>query len=100
MNQPDDQKQGNSPYVLNMTIAGVVGQVGCLTLVVIFVALFAGLWLDKLFDTKPVFTLMLMLGSVPLTLYLMFRLVKMATSKIKPMQTHSSQEDPNRGTED
>jgi hypothetical protein len=60
---------------LKMVLAGVLGQVGCLTLLVIALALVAGLWLDNQFHTRPLFVLLLMLGSVPLTLFLMFRLV-------------------------
>jgi magnesium-transporting ATPase (P-type) len=60
---------------LNMALAGIVGQVGCLTLVIIAVALIAGLWLDSRFHTRPLFALILVLGSVPVTLYLMFRIV-------------------------
>jgi len=56
-----------------------------MTLVVIFAALFVGLWLDRTFDSKPLFTLGLMIGSVPVTLFIMFRIVKMATSQIKPV---------------
>jgi len=66
-----------------ITLAGVVGQVGCLTLAVIAVALIAGLWLDSQFDTKPVFVLALVLGSVPLTLFLMFRVVLSIAPKIQ-----------------
>ena len=58
-----------------MVLAGVLGQVGCLTLLVILVALVAGLWLDNQFHTRPLFVLLLVLGSMPVTLFLMFRLV-------------------------
>ena len=66
-----------------ITMAGVVGQVGCLTLAIIAAALFAGLWLDSQFDTKPLFSLVLVLASVPLTLYLMFRVVLSVAPKIQ-----------------
>ena len=66
-----------------ITLAGVVGQVGCLTLAIIAVALIAGLWLDTQFDTKPLFVLALVLGSVPLTLFLMFRVVLGIAPKIQ-----------------
>ncbi len=69
-----------------MAMASIAGQVGCLTLFIIFVALFAGLWLDHLFGTKPLFTLILLIGSVPVTLFLMFRVVKAATDRIKPVE--------------
>ena len=55
-----------------------------LTLVVIFVALFAGIILDKVLGSKPLFTILLMVASIPLTIYLTFRVVKSATSRIQP----------------
>jgi MFS-type transporter involved in bile tolerance (Atg22 family) len=66
-----------------MTLAVVVGQVGCLTLVIIAIALIAGLWLDARFDTKPLITLGLVIASVPLTLFLMFRVVLTVAPKIQ-----------------
>ena len=60
---------------LTMLLAGVLGQVGCLTLLIILAALVAGLWLDNQFHTRPLFVLILVLASIPVTLVLMFRLV-------------------------
>jgi hypothetical protein len=60
---------------LKMALVGVIGQVGCLTLLIISVALIAGLWLDNQFQTRPLFALIFVLASVPLTIYLMFRVV-------------------------
>jgi signal transduction histidine kinase len=60
---------------LMIALVGVVGQVGCLTLVIILVALLAGLWLDNQLQTRPLFALVFVLASVPVTLYLMFRIV-------------------------
>lgn len=74
-------KDGRAPdkdraeRALKMALVGVVGQVGCLTLLIISVALIAGLWLDNQFQTRPLFALVFVLASVPLTLYLMFRVV-------------------------
>ena len=100
MSQPENQKKNNFQYAMNMTMASIAGQVGCLTLSVIFAALFAGLWLDRYLDTKPFFTVVILLGSVPVTLFLMFRLVKVATDRIKPVQkdslTTTHQEEVNR----
>lgn len=86
MSQPEKQGKDRFQYAMNLTLASIAGQVGCLTLVIIFVALFAGLWLDRYFDTRPLFTIVLLIGSVPVTLFLMFRVVKAATSRIKPIQ--------------
>ena len=75
-----DQRQ----RVLNLTLASVAGQVGFLTLAIIVVALIAGLWLDARFDSKPLFTLILLLGSVPVTLVVMYRV---ATAAVRRMKT-------------
>lgn len=94
MSQPENQGKDRFQYAMNLTLASIAGQVGCLTLVIIFVALFAGLWLDRYLDTKPLFTIVLLIGSVPVTLFLMFRVVKAATSRIKPVQNSEKNKTP------
>ena len=90
MSQPEKQGKDRFQYAINLTLASIAGQVGCLTLVIIFVALFAGLWLDRYLDTKPLFTIVFLIGSVPVTLFLMFLVVKAATNRIKPVQNTKS----------
>lgn len=58
------------------TAFSIGAQVACVNLIFIFVGLFVGIWLDKLLGTKPAFTLMLVLGSVPFSLVLTYYLVK------------------------
>jgi len=70
-------------YAFNITLAAVAGQVGCLTIFIVFAALFGGLWLDKILDTKPMFTVGLMVISVPITLVLMFWVVRRATAHMR-----------------
>jgi len=94
MSQPENQGKERFQYAMNLTLASIAGQVGCLTLVIIFVALFAGLWLDRYLDTKPLFTIVLLIGSVPVTLFLMFRVVRAATSRIKPVQNSEKNKIP------
>jgi len=91
MSQPvDEMSKPNRQRNLNLTIAAVTGQVGCLTLAVILLALFGGLWLDNTFDTaKPVFTVGLMIGSIPVTLILMFWTVKATTARMLPEPKNS-----------
>jgi ABC-type transport system involved in cytochrome c biogenesis permease subunit len=100
MSEPENEGKDRLQYALNLTLSSIAGQVGCLTLVIIFVALFAGLWLDRYFDTRPIFTIILLLSSVPVTLFLMFRLVKAATNRIKPLRENTKiptdEEDSNR----
>ena len=78
-NQPEKSR---SQYAFNMTLVAVAGQVGCLTLFIVLAALFGGLWLDNIFNTRPMITVVLMVASIPVTLILMFWIVKAATSKI------------------
>jgi F0F1-type ATP synthase assembly protein I len=74
-----DRKQN----ILNISMAIVAGQVGCITLVVILIAVLAGLWLDNLYQSKPAFTIGFLLGSIPLSLALMFFVVRAAVRRIK-----------------
>jgi hypothetical protein len=81
----DDNFQKNTrQYALNLTLAGVAGLAGCITLVIVLVAMFVGIWLDKTLGTNHNFTIALILVSVPVTLIVMFYFVKAATARIKP----------------
>jgi F0F1-type ATP synthase assembly protein I len=87
--QPDKNR---SQYAFNLTLAAVAGQVGCLTLVIVLAALLGGLWLDAQFDTRPLITIILMVASVPITLVLMFWVVRKATSHIRTTDAPKSAE--------
>lgn len=101
MSQTGDPKDGNRPLrSLNITLALVTGQVGCLTILIIFAALFVGRWLDTQFGSSPLFTIALMVGSVPVTLILMFWVVRSVTARYGPQsgpQNQNSQEGDDRG---
>jgi hypothetical protein len=78
-----ERKPSPSEYTRNMALAVVAGQSGCGTVVLIVLALFGGMYLDARLDTHPVFTIGLVLVSVPLSLYAMVRMVLSATSMIR-----------------
>ena len=61
----------------------VIGQVGCLTLAVILASVFGGLWLDKMFGTKPVFTLALLFAGIPLSVFLMLYVSRKSLARLK-----------------
>ena len=84
----DQVKKKKLQRTYNLTLAAVTGQVGCLTLIIILAALFGGLWLDNRFDTRPMFTIGLVIASVPVTLFLMIWVAKKATAKIKRDQVN------------
>lgn len=77
---PSQKKQ----YALNLVVAAVVSQVGCLTTLIVVIALLLGLWLDAYLGTRPWATMLLLLLSVPVTLVLMFWIVRRLTSRIQP----------------
>ena len=79
----NQDQRGRTEYAFNFTLAAVAGQVGCLTLVIVLAALFGGLWLDNYLQTKPMFTIVLMVASIPVTLVLMFWVVRAATSRLQ-----------------
>ncbi|HUF39707.1 MAG TPA: AtpZ/AtpI family protein [Anaerolineales bacterium] len=87
MSEKDGRKQDRGQYALNMTLAAVAGQVGCLTLGIIIVTLLGGLWLDNALGTKPLITVLLLIGSIPVTIILMFWVVRKATAHMTPAQT-------------
>jgi len=73
----NDQKQ----IAQTALMAGVVGQVGCATVIVIAVALGAGFLLDRYLDTRPIFTIIFLIGSVPVTLYTIVRVTMTAVNR-------------------
>jgi len=84
MSPSSDQPEGNRKQTAyNITLAAVAGQVGCLTLVIVLLALFGGLWLDSQLDTRPMFTIGLMIISIPITLVAMIGVVRAATSRLQ-----------------
>jgi hypothetical protein len=83
MGQQPESPKGRKQYWLNLTLAGAAGQVGCITLFIILAAVLGGLWLDAHFQTKPVFTIVLLVASIPVSLGAMLYIVRLFTSKIK-----------------
>ncbi len=61
-------KPDNNPLTTYGLVAGVVGQVGCLVLLVILGTLLLGLALDEALGTRPTFILVMLLASVPINL--------------------------------
>jgi len=73
-------------------LAEAAAQIGCLTVVVILLALGAGLWLDSRLGTKPWFTLGLVLASIPVSLYMVVRLALSAARRAQGRESEESKE--------
>jgi len=78
-------------------VASMVSQIGCLVIIVVVVALLAGLWLDKLTNTRPLFTIVLLLTSVPVSLFISVRVALSTAARLAPppkaSKDSSSEED-------
>jgi hypothetical protein len=78
-----DTKPKSAPGRWNdFQIAGLMAQTGCLVAIAVFAFLAAGVWLDKILHTRPFFTLVLVLGSMPLTLFGLYRFAVRAVSRL------------------
>lgn len=86
--KPPRQPESNQK-IINLTIAALVGQVGCFTLLIILGAVLGGLWLDAHFASKPAFTIGLVLLSIPVSIVATLLVVRSATNKIKAITTQS-----------
>jgi F0F1-type ATP synthase assembly protein I len=94
MNQLGKKQQDEFRAAVTMTVVWVAG----LTLGIIFVALFAGILMDRFLNSKPLFTIILTVASIPLTIFATFRVVKAASSRIQPMaKKENLEEEPHRG---
>lgn len=77
------QSNEDRKNVINTVLIVMVGQVGCLTLIIILASVFGGLWLDKTFNTKPLFTLILLFAGVPLSVVLMLTVARRTIARMK-----------------
>jgi F0F1-type ATP synthase assembly protein I len=83
MSASNPQKSNRKQAILNITLAVAAGQVGCATLVIVLVAVLGGLWMDSQLGTRPTFTIILVLISIPVSLLTMLFLARAAVGRIK-----------------
>ena len=85
------QSEQKGRSILNTLLIVLIGQVGCLTLVIILASVFGGLWLDKIFDTKPVFTLVLLLAGIPVSVFAMLTVARRTLARLKDKAERDSE---------
>ena len=83
----------NSNFQYTSAMAGVVGQVGCLVILMIGVALAAGMFLDRYLETDGIFTVIFLVGSVPVALYLTMRVAMNAANRVQYIINEQKAED-------
>ena len=79
MAQPDPKGQN----MIQTLLVVMIGQVGCLTLAIIRASVFVGLWLDNVFGTKPVITLVLLFAGIPLSVFVMLSVARKTLARLK-----------------
>jgi uncharacterized membrane protein YciS (DUF1049 family) len=84
----------------NALLASVVGQIGCLIVFIVFIALGVGMALDKFLGTTALFTILLMVGSVPVALYFTVRLSLTAVNRAQIKLEESEETDENETEEE
>ncbi len=87
MTQSEQKGRG----ILNTLLVVMIGQVGCLTFIIILASVFGGLWLDKMFGTKPVFTLVLLLAGIPISVVVMLVVARRTLARLKEKAAKDSE---------
>ena len=77
------QSEQKGRSILNTLLIVMIGQVGCLTLIIILASVFGGLWLDNTFGTKPVFTLALLFAGIPISVLVMLVVARKTLARLK-----------------
>ena len=77
------QSEQKGRSILTNLLIVLIGQMGCLTLIIILVSVLGGLWLDKIFDTKPVITLALLFAGIPVSVLLMLNVGRKSLARMQ-----------------
>ena len=86
MTQSEEKGRG----ILNTLLVVMIGQVGCLTLIIILASVFGGLWLDNMLGTKPVFTLALLFAGIPVSVLVMLFVARRTLARLKDQAEEDS----------
>jgi F0F1-type ATP synthase assembly protein I len=84
------QSEQKGRNILNTLLIVMIGQVGCLTLVIILASVFGGLWLDNTFGTKPIFTLILLFAGIPVSVFVMLTVARKTLARLKDKAENES----------
>ena len=76
--KPDD-----NPFVVYTYAAGIAGQVGCFLTLIIGGSVVAGVLLDQLLGTRPLFIFLFLLGSIPLNLWAVYQYTRYKTKSLQ-----------------
>ncbi len=70
--------------IKNLTLAGIAGQAGCWVILMVIGALLLGLWVDAQLGLRGPFTIGIVVLSIPVTMFVVFRIVLRLIAAIQP----------------
>ncbi|RPI85566.1 MAG: AtpZ/AtpI family protein [Chloroflexi bacterium] len=79
----DDPDKQPFEYILNRNVLFILGQAGCLTLLIAVGSLFLGLFLDDRLGTAPWITIFLFVASAPIAFIAVYLRVRAATKNMR-----------------
>ena len=80
----------SSAYLFNSSTLMILGGVGCLVFFIVFLSLIAGLLLDRFLNTKPMFTLVFIIGSAPVMFITVLWVVRKAAQRLNLVKEEDS----------
>jgi hypothetical protein len=87
-NPPEEERVPAA--IIGTKFAVIGGEVGCITLVIVLLSVFGGLWLDNMLGTRPLFTVGLVLASAPISLALTFWVARRAINESNKTSRNTS----------
>ena len=98
MNQLEKNQKLSLQRQINLMV-GLAGQIAGVTLFLILLAVFGGIWLDRLLGTRPIILIILVVGAGPLSLFSTFKLALRATQSVQS-PTPAGTKNPIKAKED
>jgi len=90
-------KPDNNPVPVYFTATGAAAEVGCLIIASVGGAVVLGLLLDQVLATKHIFLFLLLLASIPLNLWMIYRYINYKSRRLqassKTLKEDSSSDD-------
>ncbi|MBX3048545.1 MAG: hypothetical protein KIT46_03970 [Anaerolineales bacterium] len=98
MGQANKPGQNDARSPISLALLAAAALAGLLTVAIIFLALFAGLWLDNYFAVENhMYTFGLVCASVPVTLMAMLWVTRVITKRFVPTNLPKDEEDAASG---
>jgi hypothetical protein len=85
-------KSGKDPASVYLFAAGVAGQVGCLITIIVGGSVLLGLLLDQILGTGRLFIFLLLVGSIPLNLWAIYRYTLYQSKRLQPPTPHTKED--------